>query len=125
MPVAVSAAAQAEGVGLRMIVVKTEAEALDLRSRIAKGESFEELARKNSLDPSSSTGGFLGVFAVTDLRKEFQDGLAGLRPGEISPVVRVGDGFTLLQLLNATEARWQTQNDAAVHALEEGQYEDA
>src|SRR5262245_8574597 len=119
MPAATTAAAQAEGVGLRITLVKTDAEAVALRARSTKRESFEELARKNSLDPSANAGGLAGAFAVTDLRKEFQDGLAGLRPGEISPVVRVGNGYALLQLLTASEARWQIQNDAAVHALEQ------
>jgi len=51
-----------------MIAVKTEAQARDLRARIQKGESFDELARKYSADTSATAGGYLGTFAVTDLR---------------------------------------------------------
>jgi len=108
-----------------MILVKTEAEALDLRARIQKRESFEELARKYSIDSSASAGGFLGVLNLTDLRKEFQNGLSGLHPGEIGPIVKVSEGYALLQLLTETESRWQTQNDAALRALEQGQFREA
>ena len=74
---------QTQNIGLRMISVKTEAEARDLRARTQKGESFEELARKYSADSTGPAGGYLGTFALSDLRKEFQDGLAGLRPGDV------------------------------------------
>ena len=59
--IATGAVAAAQNLGVRMIVVKTEAQARDLRARIQKGESFEELARKYSAGstapafPDSST----------------------------------------------------------------------
>src|SRR5262245_22766726 len=108
-----------------MILVKTEAEALDLRARIDKHESFEELARKYSIDPSASAGGFLGVLNLSDLRKEFQDGLSKIRQGQVSPVIKLSEGYVLLELLTETESRWQTQNDAALHFLEQGQFHEA
>ena len=44
----------------RHILVKTEAEAAQLRARIAKGEAFDVLARKFSTCPSGKRGGDLG-----------------------------------------------------------------
>jgi peptidyl-prolyl cis-trans isomerase C len=44
----------------RHILVKTEAEAALLKSRIAKGEAFDVLARKHSICPSGKRGGDLG-----------------------------------------------------------------
>ena len=96
-PIEVSAEQEAQ-FGLRLIVVKTEIEAADLRAQIEAGAYFEELATERSLDPSSVTGGYLGTIVFDDLRKEFQDALAGLIPGELSPITRIGDEYALLQL---------------------------
>src|SRR5262249_8022921 len=49
---------QPTGVGLRLIVVKTEEEAAGLRNRLQAGEAFEELAKKYSSDASASAGGY-------------------------------------------------------------------
>ena len=45
----------------RHILVNTEAEAAQLKARIAKGEAFDVLARKFSTCPSGKRGGDLGV----------------------------------------------------------------
>ena len=82
--VASLSAQQQARIGLRLIVVKTEEEAAGLQSRLQAGEAFEELANKYSSDASASAGGFLGIVLIGDLRKEFQDVLAGLRPGQVS-----------------------------------------
>ena len=114
-----------QGLGLRMILVKTEAEALDLRARIDKRESFEELARKYSIDSSASAGGFLGVLNLTDLRQEFRDSLSGVHPGETSRIIKLSEGYALLQLLTETETQWQTQNDAALQFFKQERFRDA
>ena len=71
--------------GLRLIVVKTEAEATGLRARLIAGESFEELAKNYSTDSSAAGGGYLGPVAVGDLRPEIQEALAGLAPEARAP----------------------------------------
>ncbi len=123
--IATGTVAAAQNLGVRMIVVKTEAQARDLRARIQKGESFEELARKYSADTSATAGGYLGTFAVTDLRKEFQDGISGLHPGDVSPVLLVNGDYVLLQLLKEEEARWQEQMAAGRQAVQQKRYADA
>ncbi len=70
---------------LRLIVVSTEAVANSVRAQIQSGASFESL------------NGFLGTFAIRDLRPELQAAAAGLKEGEISAVVRFGGDFALLQ----------------------------
>src|SRR5437867_9569831 len=117
--IATGALAAAQNLGLRMIIVKTEAQARDLRARIQKGESFEELARKYSAGTSAAAGGYLGAFAFADLRKEFQDGLSGLRPGDVSPVLRVNDDYLLLQVLKEEETRWQEEMAAERQAFQQ------
>ncbi|EZQ18132.1 MAG TPA: peptidylprolyl isomerase [Candidatus Pseudomonas excrementavium] len=44
----------------RHILVKTEAEAAQLKQRIAAGEAFDVLAKKHSTCPSKKRGGDLG-----------------------------------------------------------------
>ncbi len=47
----------------RHILVKTEAEAAQLKQRLAKGEDFATLAKKHSTCPSGKRGGDLGECA--------------------------------------------------------------
>lgn len=101
----IAAAPQDEApVGLRMIVVRTEAEAASLLARLRAGEKFDELARTQSVDSSARVGGYLGVLTVAQLRPEFQTALKGLSPGEISPIARLGGGYAVLQLLSGEDA---------------------
>jgi tetratricopeptide (TPR) repeat protein len=123
--VLVQAAPQASGRRLRVMAVRTESEAVELRARVQAGESFEELARRYSIDPSAGAGGYLGESVVTDLREEFQDALYGLGPEEVSPVIAIGGEFFLLQFITERETRWQVQMDAASRALQRAQFLEA
>src|SRR5262245_995504 len=87
---------QEESIGLRLIAVRTEAEATRLRSQIQTGASFETLAREHSIDPSASVGGYIGLFRPTDLRPELQRAVNGLGPGQISAITPADGQFFLL-----------------------------
>jgi tetratricopeptide (TPR) repeat protein len=115
-----SAGAQQDGMGVRLIVVANEAEATDLSARLAAGESFVLLARQRSLDPSASDGGYLGHFDAADLRAEFQSALAGLAPGEVGPVTSLGTNWALLQRISLDEEDWIVQRDAGLQAFGQG-----
>jgi len=117
--------AQEEQVGLRLIAVKTSAEAASLRLRIQGGASFEELAKAHSIGPSASTGGFIGLMRPSDLRREFQTALEGVKPGQISAVTSVDGEFLLLQRLSLEESGWIVSNDAGVEAFDAGRYDAA
>jgi len=123
MPFVVSSPAQ--DLGLRMIVVKTEGQARDLRARIQNGESFEDLARKYSTDTSASAGGYLGTFVLSDLRKDFQDSLSRLHPADVTPILPLNGDYVLLQLLNEGEARWLEQMATGRRAFQQRQYGEA
>ena len=103
LTVAIQAARQGGAAGLRLIIVGTETEADGLLTRLQAGEKFEDLARVHSLDRSASAGGYLGTFAPSQLRPEFQAALADLQPGQVSPVIRLGREFALLQRLTDSE----------------------
>jgi len=62
----------ADLIGLRLIVLKTEAEAAAVLARMQAGEKFEDLARAHSVDSTASAGGYLGTFTIGQLRQELQ-----------------------------------------------------
>ena len=82
----------------RQIVVATEEEADALRSRILKGEDFEELARVHSLSPDAKEGGDLGVFSKGQMPEEFDQVVFRYRSGTRSKVVQSPYGFHLFKV---------------------------
>lgn len=81
------------------ILVATEAEAADLRTRIEAGEDFAELAKTVSTDPGSgANGGSLGWFGPGQMVPEFEAAVAGLEPGALSQPVQTQFGWHLIRL---------------------------
>lgn len=72
----------------------------ELARKLRDGASFERLAREYSTDPSNVRDGDLGVVHRGRLIEEFERALAGLRPGEVSPVIQTIYGFHLLRLVD-------------------------
>jgi len=70
----------------------------DIRKRAEKGADFADLARQYSDDDSKSKGGELGDFTPNELNDEIAKAIAGLKPGEISPVVRTKYGFHIVKV---------------------------
>jgi len=119
------APSQAGQVSFRSLTVPTERKAAELRARILTGESFETIARENSTDVSAPAGGFVGTFAPADLPPELRTALSDLAPGQVSPVVKMGNEFFLVQLVAPEEADWITENAAALDWLQKGRYAEA
>ena len=103
---------QEEALGLRLIAVRTEAEAVGMRDQILSGASFEALAKSHSVHATASTGGYLGLLHLTDLKPELQRALTGLAPGRISAVTPLDGGFALFQRLSVEEVDWIVSNEA-------------
>lgn len=81
-----------------------EAKAKDLHDQIAKGGSFEDIAKKNSDGPSASQGGDLGFFKHGVLAKELEDKTFAMKAGEITDVVRTKQGFVILKVTEHQDA---------------------
>ena len=122
---AAPARSQAARRGLSLILVPTQGEAVELRSQIQAGASFEAIAVTHSTDPSAAKSGYMGMVNESSLSREFQVALKGLKPGSVSTVTRVAGGFALLKETTAEEDRWRTQHDDAVMALQQGRYPEA
>ncbi|MGF7157510.1 peptidylprolyl isomerase [Bartonella heixiaziensis] len=78
----VAALPKEDEVKARHILVKTKKEAEAVIKRLNKGESFEEVAKKNSTDGSAAVGGDLGYFSHGQMVKPFEDAAFGLKVGE-------------------------------------------
>jgi peptidyl-prolyl cis-trans isomerase C len=95
------------------ILVKTEAEAIDLKKRLAGGEDFASLARKASVDATTkSKGGDLGIVKKGQTVPEFEKALLTLKPGEISEPVATQFGYHLIKLVERTTGPVLSYEDA-------------
>ena len=77
-----------------------------LRDSIVDGHvTFEELASKNSGDPSAKQNkGYLGYFSVFDMVYPFETGAYNTPVGEISQPVRTGYGYHLIRVEDRMES---------------------
>jgi tetratricopeptide (TPR) repeat protein len=89
-------------VNLQAIVMDSDDKAQQVLARLKKGEDFSAVAKEVSIDPYASEGGFLGNVDPATLRPELREALEGLRPGQISAIVKVSTGFVILKVLPAT-----------------------
>jgi peptidyl-prolyl cis-trans isomerase C len=81
------------------ILVKTEAEAEEVLARLKKGEKFEDIARKESMDKSSArNGGDIGYFSRGQIVPEFEKAAASLKIGEISGPVKTQFGYHIIKV---------------------------
>lgn len=65
---------------------------------LRRGGNFEELARRNSADPSAQQGGMLGWFRAGQMVREFEQMAFALLPGQIGPVVKTEYGYHIIKL---------------------------
>ncbi len=71
------------------------------RRALEAGANFAVLAKEQSIDPSSEDGGSLGLLKDAHLSPELQRTLLALRPGQVTPVVRVAAGFAVYTVFAA------------------------
>jgi len=73
-----------EEIKARHILVKTEAEALDIINALKRGGDFISLAKERSTGPSGKNGGDLGFFTADQMVPPFSKAAYALRKGETS-----------------------------------------
>jgi len=87
-------------VHLRHIVVQNEDEAKDIKARLTKNESFDDLAKKHSQDSATAAkGGDLGFLSREQVLPEFARVAFSLKPGEVSDPVKTPFGFHVIKLM--------------------------
>jgi len=82
-----------------------KARAEEIRKRVAGGEPFEKVAAEVSDSASKANGGLIGPLNVTDLSADFRKLVEGLKPGEMTPVIRTQRGYQILKLESATPTK--------------------
>ena len=98
---------------------KQKAEAF--RERVAKGESFEQLATELSDSSSKANGGMVGPISKEELDPGLRKIFDALKVGEVSPVTRTSQGWQFFAIVSETptkvlsydEAREQISNRVA------------
>jgi peptidyl-prolyl cis-trans isomerase SurA len=86
-------------------VAKLFSKGTEIRNQLVAGASFDELADEYSTDPNAGPGGDLGWLKVGDLPEFFQDVLSGMKPGDISQVLRESSGFRIVMLVEREAPR--------------------
>jgi parvulin-like peptidyl-prolyl isomerase len=89
---------------------KEKAEAA--RKRIVGGEAFEVVASEVSSSPSRANGGLVGPLNPAELTPAFQDVLKGMKPGEVTEVMRVPSGYQIVKLESQTPDEVMTAEQA-------------
>lgn len=90
-----------------------------VKDRLDTGAKFEDVARVNSEDASSSKGGELGWVSPGDTVPEFEQAFRKLAPGEVSPPVRTQFGWHLIRVdeRRSQDVTKDRQRDQARFAL--------
>ena len=81
------------------ILLNKEKDADSVMARLAKGESFEELAKRFSKCPSKSKGGSLGWFKRGEMVKEFEDACFNGKTGDIVKV-KTEFGYHIIKIVD-------------------------
>ena len=82
------------------ILIEKLSVAQELRAKIAKGESFANLAKEYSIDGSKKRGGDLGFFGRGMMVSEFEKAAFALQKGQVSDVVKTQFGYHIIKRLD-------------------------
>ncbi len=90
--------AEAEQIDVRLLQVRTEAEALDARSRIEGGETLAALAALESIHSSRSSAGELIWIPRGALPEAVEEIAFSIEIGELSEIIEAPDGFYIIEV---------------------------
>jgi len=92
-------------VELGHIFIKVKKGATWVLKQLREGADFSLLAKKYSDGPNAKKGGKLGFLRLGELNPEFEQAISGLKVGEISALIKMGDGFHIIKLEGRKDAR--------------------
>ncbi len=91
---------------------QARARAEDARRRVVGGEAFEQVAGEVSTSGSRANGGLVGPLNPAELTPAFQEVLKGLKPGDVSEVIRTPAGYQIVKLETQTPDKVLTPEEA-------------
>lgn len=90
------------------------AKADEVRARLLKGASFDELAKKHSTDPTAAKGGDMGLVHRGSLSQGFEAVTASLPLGQPSTVVETIYGYHIIRVTEVLPPRARSFADVGV-----------
>lgn len=91
--------AKPEEIKASHILLRTEVEAKAILSQLKAGADFAELARRESIDPTTKEkGGDLGFFSRGKMTPAFEEAAFALEAGEFSEVVETPYGYHIIKV---------------------------
>ena len=94
-----------------------KAKAEEVRVKILAGEPFARLAADYSDSGSKANGGLVGPLSRSDLSEDLQKAVAGLKTGDVTPVLRTTRGYQIIQIealqTSTTKAFEEARSDIA------------
>jgi peptidyl-prolyl cis-trans isomerase SurA len=90
-----------------------KAKAETMRARVTTGrESFETVAADVSESPSKANAGLIGPLSVTDISPDLRKLIEGMKPGDVSELIRTPRGYQILKLETISTAQTMTLDQA-------------
>ena len=89
-----------------------KAKAEEVRAKIIAGEPFPRLAADYSDSGSKANGGLVGPLSRSDLSDELQKAIAGLKTGDVTPVLRTTRGYQIIKIENLQDTAIKAFDDA-------------
>lgn len=86
----------------------------EIMQQLRTGGDFAKIAATYSDSSEALTGGDLGWRSADRLPQLFLDAIANLQPGQVTPILRSGNGFHILKLNGKREASMQKADGASV-----------
>ena len=91
---------------------EAKAKAEEVRTKIVAGEPFPRLAADYSDSGSKANGGLVGPLAKSDLSDELQKAIAGLKTGDVTPVIRTTRGYQIIKIESLQDTTIKSYEDA-------------
>jgi len=100
-----------------------KAKAEQLLDQIRKGAKFEDVAKQSSDGPTAAQGGDLGLFKRGMLADELEKITFGLKPGEVTDVIRTRQGYVILKVVEHQQGGIPAYKDVENRVMEALYYE--
>lgn len=102
-----------EQVLARHILVKTKADADQVKKELDGGADFVALAKQKSIGPSGPRGGYLGWFGKGAMVPEFEKAAFSLLKGAVSKPVKTQFGYHIIKVEDRKKAKQKSLEDAS------------
>jgi peptidyl-prolyl cis-trans isomerase SurA len=91
---------------------EAKAKAEEVRAKIIAGEPFARLAADYSDSGSKANGGLVGPLSKSDLSDDLQKAIAGMKTGDVTPVIRTTRGYQIIKIENLQDSTTKSFDDA-------------